>query len=346
MASSNTLVMVSSFFRNGDRTPLYIAENSPYKNVWPTGAATLTEKGKRQACELGKAYRNRYKDFLTLDNITREIFFFSTQTKRSTKTMVYVKSELFRDIEHTEGYQSFPSTLVPIVYIDQDEDPLYPEYRYIIRPENLYNDAKKYYPELHVMYKKRKEEWLGWLYLTAKNNRSDLFRVLYEIDEIRIKNTLIPQGYKLVYRLPSNAFLLDAYDMYAESLTVLANVHPYYIEQGCELLTVVQRSTTGFIKGQHKMKLALYSVHDVTIRCLLGQLMVDLPSTDFCGSVTFELHQLADEKYYIKVRHCLNCESEPYDVPLDGELFYSMEMFDELVFCTQLNVTLKTVFDL
>ncbi|GAB6033404.1 mitochondrial acyl carrier protein [Chamberlinius hualienensis] len=63
-AVTDTLVLVQTIFRHGDRTPEKFYPTDPNNGNWPDGMEQLTSIGIQQQYELGQFVRNRYAGFI------------------------------------------------------------------------------------------------------------------------------------------------------------------------------------------------------------------------------------------------------------------------------------------
>ncbi|OQV12951.1 putative Testicular acid phosphatase-like protein [Hypsibius exemplaris] len=90
------LVQVHIVFRHGDRAPLKQYSGDGFRgDLWPDGEGSLTRRGIEQQYALGRFFRQRYANFLTPGNISREVYIRSTDVDRVLQSALALASGFF-----------------------------------------------------------------------------------------------------------------------------------------------------------------------------------------------------------------------------------------------------------
>ncbi|GAB6022331.1 hypothetical protein CHUAL_006453 [Chamberlinius hualienensis] len=329
---TDTLLMVFTIFRHGDRAPLTLDENHPYAHLFPDGAGALTKEGQVQAYELGLKFRRQFKNLISADYKADEIYVYSTDSDRCLMTAQCCLAGLFPPQEQRKWHPELNWQPIPVHTRNGEEDPL--AMRAVkMRLDELYNEtAAQLHPDWYQNYIEKKTEWVKWQKWACIGDQPSVHQTLIKLDTV-----LIMMKKNLKYEIPSDLNILALASSVLETLFLFTETHPYFVKQGYELLTQVLDRMKGIIDGSRKTKLYLYSLHDLNICSVSGQLGLNLQRTSYCGDLRFELHKLTDGKHYVRIQHCLNYTDEPFDVCLDqNNAFCPIEKFEELVKASQL----------
>ncbi|GAB6033429.1 hypothetical protein CHUAL_013315 [Chamberlinius hualienensis] len=332
MASDKTRILAFTIFRHGERNPLHISENDPHKNLWPEGAGNITKEGKMQALQLGEKYRSLYNTFLSTEYNSNEVYVYSTDTDRSLMTAACCMAGLFPPTEQSKFIPSLNWQPIPIHSERKENDPLYPNLGFIIQPEELYDkNTEENYPKEYEQYVANQDLMKKWLDFTSEGGQSHILKALVTMDTIQIK-----MSNHLSFDRPADVDITDSAELFLETTNLITKVHPYYIKQGCELLTLVLKRMKECIEGVSPTTFYFYSVHDVTIWSVFGQLNTESLRTKYCGFLTFELHLFPDKKYYVQLWHCIALHEKPYEVSIGPNLGPCLlETFEEIVKASQ-----------
>ncbi|VDK84071.1 unnamed protein product [Litomosoides sigmodontis] len=119
------LLFVHALWRHGDRGPLVIYPNNPYKeSAWPNGIGELTEIGMRQIFKVGKRFYQRYINstppFLSKNYCNKEIYIRSTDVNRTIASAMIILAGMFpngiagKDYPRRSGEINWPNGWIPI----------------------------------------------------------------------------------------------------------------------------------------------------------------------------------------------------------------------------------------
>ncbi|GAB6033427.1 hypothetical protein CHUAL_013312 [Chamberlinius hualienensis] len=333
-ANNTTLRMVFTIFIHGERTPYDWTEDG---HKLHEGLANLTKEGKRQSYEMGEKYRQQYKSFLSPDFNVNEVYVYSADTNCSLMATECCMAGLFPPTQQNKWHPTLNWQPVPIHVKSEKDDQLYPSIKLqAIQIDDLYNNyAKQHHPKWYQNYIDNKSTWKKWIDFTFKNDPMDLLKLMSAMDEIHFK---IKKN--LPHELPPNANFNHFMKMMLDLMVLIAETHPFYVNQGNELLTIIFDRIKGFINGSHQTKFIMYSLHNFNIWSLIRRLNVELNVLMCGGNLTFELHSLKDGKYCIRLQHCVDSSSEFSDIVLDGNsAFCPYEKFAELVKAAQQKTT-------
>ncbi|GAB6033432.1 hypothetical protein CHUAL_013317 [Chamberlinius hualienensis] len=291
-------------FRHGQRNPLHVCKSDPHRHLWLEGAGNLTKDGKIQAFQLGEKYRLLYKTFLNSDYNPNEVYVYSTDTDRSLMTAACCMAGLFPPSEENKFNPNLNWQPVPIHSVKKENDPLYPDLGFEIQPEELYDqETEKKYPKDYAYYATRKDLMKKWLDFTStKDGKSHIFKALLTMDTIQIKLMK-----RLSFDSPAEVDLSSSAELFLRTTNLITKVHPYYVKQGCELLTLVLKRMRERIDGASQTKFYFYSVVNnarifpVICSPLLGYVINLKSPTNISGQMTKKFEMLMCIVFFVQL---------------------------------------------
>ncbi|RWS09887.1 lysosomal acid phosphatase-like protein 3 [Dinothrombium tinctorium] len=297
--------------RHGDRTPLKLHPNDPYReeNYWSDGLGQLTQMGKKRMYKLGLYLRKRYSSFLTKNS--REMYIQSSEKQRCKESANLIAAGIY--LPHSQEYPkykfSFPIKTIPLMEdILLTMKPHCPvanvEFEKVKRSSELINFSEKY------------EHLFKFLSEKYHANISDIFKARNVYMNLVIERSV---GYKLPNWINSSTM---------EQLKTLAG-YSFYFPVSTQIL---QKLRAGVLideilsrfqlfdskseeKGKDNKKIFIYSTHDTKLAALLTTLGVFNKLTPPFGStVIFELHSSEKNGNLVKAFYLNETETEKPEI--------------------------------
>ena len=286
--AKDKLLFVVDVVRHGDRTPILLIENVPYR--WKEELGELTEKGKQQHLALGEKLRKRYIEEEKL--LPREY----------TNGSIYIRSTGYsRAIMSAESLLTglYPSQTIPIHSQPKEKDILLSNEVYAEQFGALLK--KLVYPSIYWqdMETKAKPTWAAWEKLAG-----------FKIENLRhLKNVGNAVYIYQLYHVPfppefSKNEINELIDLH---WTVMAKMyHPKEIGQllGREQLNLIAEYMTKANQQNNALKYVLLSAHDSTLLSLMSALGAPLDkSPPYAAHLSFALYENASKQPVIVVRY-------------------------------------------
>uniref|UniRef100_A0A1I7RZN0 Acid phosphatase n=1 Tax=Bursaphelenchus xylophilus TaxID=6326 RepID=A0A1I7RZN0_BURXY len=299
------LVSVQSIFRHGDRAPSKPYPNNPHgPEHWPNGWSQLTKVGAAQTQDLGRYYRLRYVDQLSLLNSTNlltEVRMRSTSKKRAIESADNVMLGLMgTQIEQTNMD----------IHHDYKQDLLLkpnsvdcPRYDQILDADN--NKLFALYNSTFATTFEQLSKWTG-----MPVDMSNIDKVFDSLFREAVHGLDLPVWAMETVYDPINRRFITIYELVLELKRVqrlgeFNSAEKSKLRSGF-LLGQIMEFMKNNTNGKANPKLMLYSSHDATLTSLLYSINAsDEQLTPYAAAITFELwkdpegpHQ---PTYYVKV---------------------------------------------
>lgn len=306
------LEMVQVLVRHGDRAPsfTYPLDEFNVAEHFPRGYSQLTQRGFRQAKEVGVFLRNQYKDLI--DGFDRkETLIRSSDKDRCIETAMGITQTLF------------PDDIVPVhTYSHYKHDLLLkPNSVRCRRVDELVNADK------------------SWISAQVDIEHRDLFSLLSQKTGWHVTGSKISDVFNVLYRKHANGVAQPDWVNH-----VLANVTELKRQYRSIQFNSDEKSKmrTGYLLGQitkdmvHReetgRKMIVYATHDATVTSMMYSLGVsDHQLIPYTAALIVELHRL-NGKSFVKILNRSSPESAPRELRLPGcDVLCPMETYQEFV---------------
>lgn len=324
-----TVIFVNVLFRHGDRTPIKLYPNDPYKNdsYWPIGYGQLTNLGKEREYELGRWLRARY-DHLLGDKYNKdEIFVESTDVDRTLMSAESSLAGLYPPVGDQRWNPDINWQPIPVHTLPELLDKVLAAKASCPRYE-LELAAVKKSPPIKELDKKYKDIF-KYVSEHAGEKIKDLENLEYIYDTLHIEflnNLTLPNWTKTIYPQPM------------EEASTYSFMIPTWNRQLKRLKTgpLVQEMVK-HMREKEKNQLSpnrslwIYSAHDSTIANLLNTLGVfERHNPPYTATVLMEL-RLKGDSHLVTLFYRNSSTQEPYLLTIPGCVpACPLEMFVEL----------------
>lgn len=311
--AADKLVFAIDLIRHGDRTPLQEIPKSPY--VWKEGLGALTEKGKNQELQLGKALRRKY--------VTR----YHLLPAHYTKEIIYVRStDTNRTVESAYSFLLglYPLKVrainIPINTVIKKRD-----YLLVVKPSRtilsllyFYFCNRKAWQEKTVNLQDKLKNWRKLTGLSLDNFN----QLAHLADNLRIRqihHVSLPKG------ISGN----DTREII--SLGKWAMVNYFKLKQisypmGHEFISVTKNYFEQVMSKKTRLKYVLFSSHDSSIMSVMNTLGTPLENPPrYAAHLNFALFK-NNKNYYIKISY----NDKPIAIPACGGNVCSLSQFYRL----------------
>ncbi|XP_064647454.1 prostatic acid phosphatase-like [Lineus longissimus] len=322
-APPDTLRLVHTIFRHGDRSPTGTYPNDPYNKdiesgkLWPKGLGQLTTIGMNQHHMLGQYFRTRYDGFLPRIYNSKNVVIRSTDVDRTLMSAQSHLSGLYPPVGTDKWDPALDWQPIPVHTVPVDEDHLLrrdancPRYRALMDKllrspyiQNMEKENKKLFDYL------AKNSGMPFVNIT---NTWQLFDILH-IEELY--NLTLPKWVTDdVYQRLSVFDVLD--------FVIMANTTELKRLVGGggllvkEMLTHWMEVSNG--KMDKDMKFFIYSAHDSTVANLLHTLgVMNGFAPPYASCVIMELHEVQPKQFSVQVSYKNESNHEPYELTIPG----------------------------
>nr|XP_027198212.1 prostatic acid phosphatase-like [Dermatophagoides pteronyssinus] len=352
--NNNNLLLVQFVFRHGDRSPIRLYHNDPYKrNDFKEGLGELTNRGKQRMFQLGKNLRNQYQMYLDSMPI-RNVHARSSSRKRCQESCALLLAGMFpprNDQEIWTNDDNIGKIWQPIVIntVESKRDwLLFPEAEcYEARQEETKIDEspriKQFLTENQQFIQKLEQytgtnfsHWLeiGYLYDTLTVEQ-EYFGSKY------IKPNWIDQmGNDTIEKLKEFHDL--EFSVYGQSKSYLKLRIGSLIK---ELIENINKTLNSKNSDHWNKHIYLYSTHDTLLGYLLSAIESNIGQPTYASGLAFELitndqNQPFIRMYYLNgtdnfSKNLLgnNSNSNRYYSKCDQNCLYNdfIQMFSELI---------------
>jgi len=288
MQGTDSIILVQTLYRHGDRTPFVAFEKDPYRDYWlEIGVRELTNKGKLQEYELGQLLRERYGSFIGDVYRYDEVYVRSTDTCRTLASALCNLAGMFPPSGNQVWSHQLPWQPIPVHTVPLDVDRLLnsdskcDRYYEIMLANNQSAAGIKFYDKNAKLIRKM-EDYFG----ASLKTWDDVWNAVNTFLVEEMNNMPLDEW---VYRQWENIVQLDI-DLFA-----------WYIRdpeqkrlRGGPLLTEIIRNIKKKINDpEDKSRLFAYSAHDSTITAFMGLLeMYDNDPPGYASCIVFELHYI------------------------------------------------------
>ncbi|XP_050298653.1 venom acid phosphatase Acph-1-like [Anthonomus grandis grandis] len=298
-SNEDSLVLVHTIFRHGDRTPDSpgYANNPINESFFPEGYGQLTKEGKRTEYRLGTTLRKRYNHFLGQTWNINYLEARSTNFNRTKMSLQLVLAALYPPRDYQVWFRNLDWQPIPYNVFENDEEFLFflcKKYTTELDKTQNSNDIRAAISIYDDVFK----------YLSEKTGES--FSSAFQVFSLYF--SLLTQkeyGYPLedwVIPIWPDVFVRIAVDNYY----ILTNTTSLKQGSGGALLKKILRDSRAKIKGTispSDLKMYLYSGHDLNIATMLLTLGVfDEKIPSYGSHILFELH-LVNGVYGFKIFH-------------------------------------------
>lgn len=295
-----TLVAVVVMYRHGDRAPLISFPRDEYYNLtyWPMGFGQLTKYGVTRLYNLGKWFRERYKNFLSETYSPNEIYIHSSNIDRCLMSASAALAGLYPPT----GFQFWNPQLswqpIPVHTDNKNHDEIITERRKCKKYEDIvltlqeatYPSYERNYTEL-FQFVSNKTGWTVSLYeiktlysvLNSYNSYNSSF-VPKWIENINLD--IVETLAAVVYGLPSSTIELAR-----------LRIGPFYKYMFDLFDTCVNSSSSNM------PKFIMISAHDTTVCSALGAMRAFRNPVKFGDTLIWELRKYEDGNFYINVNY-------------------------------------------
>ncbi|KAG8433949.1 hypothetical protein GDO86_012347, partial [Hymenochirus boettgeri] len=307
-------------FRHGDRAPIHLYPNDPYKEtIWPNGLQQLTKEGIRQQYELGRFLRRRYDHFLNSSYDRHEIYVRSTDYDRTLMSAQANLAGLYppygSQLWHPEiHWQPLPVHTVPYY---QDRLLKFPA-----------KDCPRYYELMKETsqqpeYQNKINSWKNFTERIANYTGYDGDKdISYWVWNV----------YDTLFCQKSHNFNLPTWATEEEMKTleeirrfnVMAHVEMHKTNEkarltGGILVDAVLRNFSKVVHSSLPLKLVMYSAHDTTLIALQGALKVfNGLHPPYASCHIFEFYKESDSTHSVSMYYRNDSSRGPYELVLPG----------------------------
>ncbi|CAH0548759.1 unnamed protein product [Brassicogethes aeneus] len=281
---NDTLVAVQMLYRHGDRTPVIVYPNDPYKDFVyrETGPGQLTNKGKERQYKLGQWLRNRYNGFLPSKYSNSDIKIFTDDEDRCFMSAMSNLAGLYppkgqqiwnKDIK----WQPIPVRFNLTLHVP-DNCPVYTK---------LYQEAQE---EEFKKIKGKNEDLLEYISKNSGRNITDFYGLMTINDPLNCEHLLglkLPEWTDAYYPEPSQQW---------GAIFMGLGVHSGKLAR-FTVGPILQNILEHFENIKEKM--IMYSSHDNSLAQLVYSLHPSYPKflPEFASVAILELWQNKNGKY-------------------------------------------------
>ncbi|XP_050300075.1 venom acid phosphatase Acph-1-like [Anthonomus grandis grandis] len=327
----DTLVLVHTVFRHGDRTPNDGAyDSNPYSNesfYWPYGFGQLTNEGKRREYRIGETLRTRYNDFLGDVWNINILEARSTNVNRTKMSLQLMLAGLWPPTGDQIWQPWLDWQPIPYNYLSTDKE--------LLSTFSCSNFSTLYEETLNSAEIQELLSVYDDVFEYVSNNTGEDFSTPSDIFSLYFESVA-----QLEYGYPLEPWLLK---VFPETLEKITKDHYYIatnttdlkkIAGGFLLKKIINDSKAkidGLLTPQDR-KMFIYSAHEINIATTLLTLGVYEDKIPAYGShVLLELHQIRGV-YGFKVFYHDWTTSEPYQLTIPGcSAFCPYDQFVELL---------------
>ncbi|GJQ72927.1 hypothetical protein Trydic_g1570 [Trypoxylus dichotomus] len=328
--SSNSLVLVHTIFRHGERTADrdYMYPNNPYnkEDFLPYGPGQLTNAGKQEMYDLGKLFRRRYDQYLGDLYLPKYVDARASHFDRAKASLQLVLASLFPPNKETTWNEDLKWLPIPYYsYTFKDDEILGTAFaggEFFTAYEEYFENEGKRILEGHEELLTHLRKHAGGDFKTTRN-----VWLLYANLKTELTHGL---------RLPDWTT-----PIYPEELSQLA-FREYIAQTGTKqlkrlivgnLMRKILTDTKAKINGSSSHKIHLYSGHDHNIATSLNffNLLPVYHFPNYAACIILEVHNI-DNKYVIKLlyRQSKDAKIEYMTFP-NGTVNLNLEDFAKMV---------------
>lgn len=311
-----TVIFANVLFRHGDRTPIKLYPNDPYRNdsYWPIGYGQLTNLGKEREYELGRWLRGRYDHLLGEKYNKDEVFVESTDVDRTLMSAESSLAGLFPPVGDQRWNPDINWQPIPVHTLPEHMDKVLAAKAPCPRYE-LELAALKKSPPIRELDKKYKELF-EYVSKHSGDKIKDIENLEYIYDTLHIEflnNLTLPNWTKAVYPQPMQevstySFMIPTWNQQLKRLKTGPLVH--------EMITHMTEKAKNQLSPNRS--LWIYSAHDSTIANLLNTLGVfERHNPPYTATVLTEL-RLKGDTYLVTLFYRNSSIEEPYLLTIPG----------------------------
>jgi len=326
------LKLVHVVFRHGDRNPIDMYPNDPYKSsdFWPDGFGQLTGRGKQRHFKLGQWIRKRYAGFLSDDYDHDEVHVRSTDVDRTLMSAESNLAGLYPPTDTQRWNRQLAWQPIPVHTVPQSEDDLLSSHAACPRFDQLQAEllASQNFTDIY----EENRDLFEYVTANTGQNITDIVNLDYIYDTLLIEannNLTLPDWTQPIFpggkfkELVDLSFIVDTYTPELKRLKggpFLKN-----LIENCE------KSAKGELTPENR-KLFMFSGHDTTVAPILHTLDLFNPpvAPPYAAMIIFELF-LRDTPV-IRISYKNESNSEPYVLQVPGcDLLCPLDTFRELL---------------
>ncbi|KAK9680166.1 Histidine phosphatase superfamily (branch 2) [Popillia japonica] len=328
--SNDTLVLLHTIFRHGERAPdkSHQYPNDPYINhdFAPYGSGQLTNVGKKSMYDLGEHMRNIYDDYLGDQYMPQYVNAYATDSSRTKASLQLFLASLYPPKGDNIWHENLNWQPIPYTVYESKDDNLLGNL--VAKPEFLSSYAKNFEAGEGRKFFETHHEVLEYIrkHSGAKIKYTrDIWLMLGLLVTEKQFGLTLPEWTKAVFPDKMIELALLEYKMQ----TATKELMRFNIGR---LVEKILKDTKAKIDKQSQCKIHVYSAHDFNVAHFLMYFGVMYPHfPNYAACAILEVHQI-DNKYGFKLKYRpLKTAEFGYLTFPNGSQFLELEKFEKMV---------------